>query len=125
MTIFESFLRENGWLGFLVYIVVKEAWPFVRDKVWPWRVSAAAADRERLKKLEDRAVSNEERQTRALESMNQTMQSVALAITTNNERMSQLIVGHADHARFTHDAISDMRETVASRQIVKRNVKRM
>src|SRR5512138_283737 len=119
----EASLQQYGWLGFLVYVLVKEVWPFFRDKLWPQRVEQAKAERERLKLLEDRATQIEERQTKALESLSQSTQQMALAITTNNERLTMLITGHSEHDRFTRDAVQDMRDIVVPKYKPKRTMK--
>ena len=96
---FEVFLQNYGWLGFLAYVVIKEAWPFFRDKVWPRKAAQEDAQRASIRKLEEINVRIEERQAKVLESMSLSVQQMALAIATNNERLSQLINGHAEHAR--------------------------
>lgn len=110
MSGFESFLQDKAWLGFFAYLVVKEAWPFFRDRVWPRKIAEANAERDRLKQLEERSNRSEERQTVAVENMSLSVQQMALAITTNNERLSTLISSHAEHTRFTQEAIADMRQ---------------
>ena len=111
---FDTFLQQYGWAGFIAYVVVKEILPFVRDRLLPHKMAEAKAERTRLQKLEERSIQNDERQTKALEDMNDMMRQFISAIATNNERMTQLIVGHAEHARMTQDAISQMREKIAS-----------
>lgn len=103
---FQSFLQQNSWLGLLVYVLLKEGWPFFRDRIYPRRIAERDAEKQRLQNLEDRAIQNEERQTRAIENMSLASQQMALAITTNNERMSQLISNHGEHDRFIREALS-------------------
>jgi hypothetical protein len=110
----ETFLQQYGWLGFLAYLTVKEAWPFFRDRIWPQKVAAQNAERDRIQKLEDRAAEVEERQAKAIESISLSVQQMALAITTNNERLTVLITGHNEHDRFTRDAVTDMRDRVVA-----------
>ena len=109
----ETFLQQNGWIGFLFYILWKEIFPFLRDRVFPEKVKQVNAERDRLKKLEERTIQNDERQTVIVESMTNAVHEMALAITTNNERLSQLIVSHDSHARFVQDGIMTMRERAA------------
>ena len=110
----EMFLQQNGWIGFLAYIVWKEVFPFLRDRVFPENAKRANAERDRLKKLEERTVQNDEKQTLVIENMNKAVHEMTVAITTNNERLSQLIVSHNDHARFVQDSITVMREKTAA-----------
>lgn len=101
---------KYGLAGFLIYVVVKEVWPFLRDKVWPQSAATARSESERIRKLEDRQVAAQERQSIAVEEMSRGIQSMALVITTNNERLSTLIVGFAQHSQESTEAISLMRE---------------
>lgn len=111
---FEAFLQQYGWAGFLVYIAIKEFLPFFRDKFLPHKLSQAEAERERLRRLEERAIANEEKLSAAVESMSAMMKQFALAITVNNERLSQLIAGHTLHDRSMTDALGAMREKIAA-----------
>lgn len=113
----EMFLQQNGWIGFFIYILWKEFFPFLRDKIYPENVKRINAERDRLKKLEERTIENDERQTRVVESMSSAVHEIAIAITTNNERLSQLIVAHDSHARFVQDSIITMREKSTGQQI--------
>lgn len=99
-----------GWLGFLVYVMIREVWPFLREKVWPVKVAQAKAEKQRLVNLEDRQMNAADRQVAAGEAMILAVQNMALAITTNNERLSTLIAGHSLHATETTEAIMLMRE---------------
>jgi len=102
--------QQYGWLGFLGYVMVREVWPFVREKVWPVKVAQAAAERERLARLEERTLAAEDRQVAAVEAMGTSVHEMTVAITTNNERLSTLIAGHSMHAQETTQAIALMRE---------------
>lgn len=102
--------ERYGWLGFLVYVLVREVWPFLREKVWPVKVAQARTERQRLVNLEDRQMNAAERQTAASEAMIAAVQNMALAITTNNERLSTLIAGHSMHAQEMTEAVALMRE---------------
>lgn len=101
---------KYGLAGFLIYLTVKEVWPFLRDKVWPQSAAIARSESERIRKLEDRQVAAQERQSIAVEEMSKSVQSMAVVITQNNERLSTLIVGFAQHAQESSEAISLMRE---------------
>jgi hypothetical protein len=98
--------QQYGWLGVLGYVMVREVWPFVREKVWPEKKRALRLEQERLEKLEDRQVA-------AVEKMGNAVQEMAVAIVTNNERLSVLVNGHAIHAHETTQAIVTLRERTA------------
>jgi len=102
--------QQYGWLGFLGYVMVREVWPFVREKVWPEKIAQAKIEKQRMINLEDRQMNAVDRQVAAGEAMTLAVQNMAIAITTNNERLSTLISGHSIHAQDTVDAIMLMRE---------------
>lgn len=93
-----------------MYLAVREFWPFLRDKVWPQSAAIARSETERIRKLEDRQLALQERQSIAVEEMSKSVQSMALVITTNNERLSTLLIGFAQHAQENTEAITLMRE---------------
>jgi len=99
-----------GWAAFLVYFAVRELWPFLRDKVWPQSAAISKLENERLQKMEDRQIALQERQAIAVDEMSKSVQSMALVITTNNERLSTLLIGFAQHAQESTQAIALMRE---------------
>lgn len=115
MGLFETVLQQYGWLGFVLYFVAREVFPFLRDRVYPQKVKQQEDERKRLLALEERAAKNEERLTMAVETMSQSVSNMALAITTNNERLSQVITNQLEHSRFTQDAIIDMRKMTAKK----------
>lgn len=109
-----------GWAAFLVYFAAREFWPFLRDKVWPQSAANAKSESERLRRLEDRQLASQERQVIAVEEMSKSVQSMALVITTNNERLSNLLISHSQHAQETTNAISLMRERTVFGEIKNR-----
>lgn len=106
-----------GWMGFLGYVMVREIWPFVSRKVWPEQVRKARDERDRLSKMEERQLMAEERQVSAIEIMGKAVQDMTVAITSNNERLSTLIAGHAVHTMEMTDAIMLMRERTGSQRV--------
>jgi len=114
MDSFETLFQQYGWAGFALYFLARDVFPWVRDRVYPQRVKELEAERQRLNSLEERAVKNEERHVEALETMSKSVTNMALAITTNNERLSQVITNQLEHSRFTQDAILDMRKSIGS-----------
>lgn len=109
--------QQYGFWGFLGYVAVREVWPFVRDRVWPARVKKAHQEQERLNRLE-------ERQIVAIEEMGKSVHAMAQAITTNNERLSQLIAAQSVHGQETSNAIALMRERTGSPEKKRRTMKR-
>ena len=107
-----TFLKNNEWLGIVIYIAVRELWPFLRDRWWPQRVKQINAEQERIKKLEERQVKAEELNTATLVKMTDAVQTMATFIATNNERLAQLIVSHSEHTRFMTEAVTEMRLAV-------------
>ena len=124
MTGLESLLQQYGWVGFTVYFLARDVFPWLRDRVYPQRVKEQEEERKRLNALEERAVRNEERHVEALDTMSKSVSGMALAITTNNERLSQLITNQLEHSRFTQDAIIDMRKSVGATHRPRKEVKK-
>ncbi|MBI5964920.1 MAG: hypothetical protein HY863_15685 [Chloroflexi bacterium] len=114
--------EKYGWVAFLLYFIVREIWPFLRDKVWPQTAANAKLEADRIRKLEDRQITLQERHAIAVEEMSKAVQSMALVITTNNERLSSLLIGFAQHSQESTAAITLMRERTA-RNGVPRKVK--
>lgn len=114
--------QQYGWLGFLGYVLVREIWPFILNKFLPEKMAQAKAERLRVAQLEKRQIEMEDRQVSAIEAMSQSVQQMALAITTNNERLAALIAGHAVHAQETSNAIALIRERTAAKTRRKRAV---
>lgn len=108
--------QQYGLWGFLAYVLVREVWPFVGTKILPEKIAQAKAERLRVAKLEERQMNLEDRQATAIEAMSQSVQQMALAIVTNNERLSTLIAGHASHAIETTNAVALMRERTGSKE---------
>jgi hypothetical protein len=117
---FLDFLQKNGWLGFFLYILLERGWPFFRDYIWPERVAKQKSDakkreleqqseRDRMRVLEERQVSANERQAKAFESLQSLMQEISKAITINNERLSAMITAQGDYSRYTQETIATMR----------------
>lgn len=81
----------------------------------------AQDERDRLRNLEERAAQIDERNVKAMESMSLSVQQMALEISKSNERTSQLIKDHAEHARFTQDmTFHSMRTDPARNEPVKK-----
>ncbi len=107
-------VEKYGWTVVVVYFLAKDLFPFFRDRVYPQKLKEQAAERARLLELENRAIKNEERLTIAVETMSKSVTDMALAITSNNERLSQVISNQLTHSAFTEQAINDMRLQVAT-----------
>jgi hypothetical protein len=117
---FEFFWQQYGWVGILGYFVVKDVWPFLRDKWWPNKVKAQDEERERVRKLEERTLKNEEKQTELLESLRNSTNNMTQGITINNERMSQMITFQTEHARFVTDSLVTLLQVRSKRETTAR-----
>lgn len=118
MTDLGVILEKYGWATFMLYVLARDIFPFFRDRVYPQQVKVREAERQRLIDLENRAAKNEERLTVAVETMSKSVTDMAMAITTNNERLSHVISNQLAHSSFTEKAINDMRVQVASAKSV-------
>jgi hypothetical protein len=127
-----TLLRDYGWLGVLILYFGPKAWSFLTDRLYPQRVAERKAERERqdsalqaererqalyLKSQIDR--DNREfahrkeidnRIAAAIEGMNASNQQMSLAITVNNERITQLISAHSRHDNFALGAHVEVKE---------------
>ncbi len=79
--------KDYGFWGLVLYIAVKEIWPYFRDKFFPEK-----------QKFEQ---TQEARVTAAIEGIREAMTGMAVAITTQNERISQVITMQLQHDRDT------------------------
>lgn len=124
MPTWESFVEQFGpWFAIVLYIIVKDAIPFLTGKYLPSKIKEAEdirADKqadadwrkrmeeERLAELKEIATS-----TRTLTvSMAQTGERIA-TIMTNQQR---IITNQSEHHNMMMEAVSDMREEVAERR---------
>ena len=96
-----------GWLGFLIYVLVKEILPLYRDKVLPARIARDKKKVDRLGKLEERQLIGEDRQTMAINAIEKSVHQMTIAIATNNERLSQLIANTLIHNQETTELIHE------------------
>jgi hypothetical protein len=106
-------LKGYGIFAIMAYLIVREVGPWLRDRVFPSyveerkrRADAETVERERLRRLE-------ERQIAALESMANVVKEIQIALVREDERMSMLLGGFAEHDRETREAITDMRQRTA------------
>jgi hypothetical protein len=97
-------LHNYGWAGVIMYLTVKELWPFLKEKLFPAyveekkrRAEQTTRDRERLEKLE-------ERQVTAFEQVAQAVNVIKETLAVNNERLNNIhdgvktLLGHKDKA---------------------------
>lgn len=126
LTLGEVLDRYGAWLlilGFLLY----KAWPWFAEKVWPARQADKKAKEERQEKAEQiekaRVERLEERQVNAVEkmadatgAMSKTYVQMAERIAQVDERLAQLLSGHADHDSRTQQAIARMEERTRPRR---------
>jgi len=107
---FIEIMRDWGWFGILLYFLIERVWPFLSEKSFPSLVKARADEKKWQHQMEERRVAAMESLSRKVEAAMHEMTNV---VTQQNERMSMLIAESAEHHRYTIDAITDMRESVA------------
>jgi hypothetical protein len=98
-----AWAKEYGWLPVLVWMLIRDVWPFIKDKLFP----AALAERQQIV---DHRINLEERQAAAYELIATAVNEIKLAIVSNNERLNSLSTNMASHNRETAAAITLMRE---------------
>jgi hypothetical protein len=132
--------QQNGWWVVLLLFFIDKVWPvasrafttvFLPSKA---KEAALKLDMQRriqeseLKQKQDEITFRHEVESRTIRALEQVgeilrasgkettaaMQQVALALVANNERLSALERDHAEHAKFTIQAVGDMVKTVQS-----------
>lgn len=125
-------IRDYGWLGVVVLYFGPRVWHFITDRLYPQKVAerkreeerrddALQAERERqalyLKSQidrDDREFSHrkeiDNRIATSIENTQAVIQQMSLAITVNNERITQLISAHSRHDNFSLGAHVEIKE---------------
>jgi hypothetical protein len=125
-------IRDYGWLGVIVLYFGPKFWHFLTDRLYPQRVaerkreeerqdSSLQAERERQAILLKSQLEREDREFKhrkeidnriatSIEGLNTAMQQMGLAITVNNERITQLISAHSRHDNFTLGSHVELKE---------------
>lgn len=98
---------KYGWVGFLLYVLVKEIMPLFRDRILPAKIASEKKKAERMSKLEERQSIAEDRQTIVIAALEKSVQQMTVAITTNNERLSILIANALIHNQETTEFIHE------------------
>ncbi len=96
-------LHDYGWAGVLIWLLVRDVWPFLRDRLFPAAIEERKARIERVAKLE-------ERQVVASEVIANAVVEMKLAMVSTNERLNEMRTAQAEHHKATGDAITLMRE---------------
>lgn len=96
----EQQLQNYGFWGVVAWIILRDVIPPIVNKVWPKHIQAEQSEREWQHKQEERIVS--------------AMEKMTLAITANNERMSQVINLLERHDAYTVTAVTEMKERVTT-----------
>src|SRR3990170_3584218 len=107
---FIEIMRDWGWLGVLLYFLIERVWPFLSEKSFPSLIKARTDEKKWQHQMEERRVVAMESLSKRVE---EAMLEMTRVVTQQNERMSMLIAESAEHHRYTIDAVTDMRETVA------------
>jgi FMN phosphatase YigB (HAD superfamily) len=130
-------LKEWGWAGVVVYIVVERMWPTISSlwadkqeheeklsdgqlKLQATELANAMKEREWQHELQLRREANFEDMIKAMRdltaSINASNQSNALA----NERLANMALAQATHDKFTIDAVNHMADRVSELHSKKR-----
>jgi hypothetical protein len=96
-------LRDYGWVGVVLWLIVRDVWPFLKDHIYPDAIA------ERKRKQEKETVL-QERSTKAQELMAEAVKGIELALVATNERLSHIQTSAEAHHKATSEAITTMRE---------------
>lgn len=113
MTLVQFIETYGALVGLGIFIFIEKLWPFFVKRFWPQKVKEQEHQYETDKELRMRQFDIEDRQVKAIEGINEAIQAMSTAITINNERLSNLIAGHAEHAAATQQAMAEMRVKIA------------
>ena len=102
----ENLTKDYGLYGLLIYIVVKEIWPFFRDQFFPAK-----------RKFEETI---ESRTTVELEGISSAMKAMNDGILINGTKIDSLTNTTTEHIRISNDAITAM--LVKTGTVPKRNI---
>ena len=106
---FGEFVKTYGWLVLLVYFLIERVWPWMSQEFFPQRFAERLSGAQRIQTLE-------ERQVAANEKIAQAVVDMTVAITSMNEKVSQLMTMHIEHDRETSEGIAVMRERTAAKR---------
>ena len=90
----ETLSKDYGLYGLLLYVLIKEVWPFFRDKLFPEKIRFAQAQEERF--------------TVAIEGINKAVLTLATNAIVQSERLTAITNSAAEHDRLTSDAVTAM-----------------
>src|SRR5512146_2427151 len=96
----EAQLQNYGFWGVVAWIILRDVIPPIVNKVWPRHIQAEQSEREWQHRQEERIAS--------------AMEKMTLAITANNERMSQVVSLLEKHDLYTINAVTEMKERVTA-----------
>jgi hypothetical protein len=135
MNAFDAFVDKFGLLlGMVVYILLKDVIPFIKEKWLPARMQADSEERaSRLAELSEERKWHRQMESERLEEMKkltETVQAINLNLAQLNAETSSIRIGEEmivdnqrtiidkqdDHHNATMDAIGEMREEVARRK---------
>jgi len=117
-------MAQWGWLGLLIYILLKDILPLITKKWIPAKIQEAEDERRaRVQELEDERRWKKEIDMERLQELKQIAQSttaLTLSMTQMNERVANMLVNDQtimskqdSHHQAMMDAVGDMREVVA------------
>ncbi len=90
----ELLIEKYGIYGIIVYFVIKEVWPFLRDKFFPEKMKAAETQDARL--------------AAAIENVGNAMKTISESMIVQNERLNVISNQQQEHIRVSNEAIMAM-----------------
>jgi len=90
----ETLTKDYGLYGLLLYVAIKEIWPFFRDKLFPEKIRFAQEQETRF--------------TVAIEGINQAVQTLAQNAVLQSERLTTMTSHLSTHDQITREAITAM-----------------
>jgi len=96
-------LRDYGWVGVVIWLLVRDIWPFLKDRIYPDAIRERQARQEYERSCNERAVT-------AQELIAKGVNAIEKALVVTNERLNHLQTSADEHIRATNEAITTMRE---------------
>lgn len=87
-------IEKYGIYGLIIYFIIKEVWPFFRDKFFPEKMKAAEIQEARL--------------ALAIENVGVAMKAMGEAMIVQNERLTHLSNQQEEHIRLSNEAVMAM-----------------
>ena len=104
----DAFIREYGlFVTAICYVLYRELWPFVRDKLYPDHIKASIEDRRNSRRTEDRLFALAEQNVTVLTGLQKTLETISQQLPTL-QHLPAITAALANLAIITTNISQDM-----------------